>query len=216
MRKTSMTAIVFGVLLAGVTGDAVTQGVLTPPPYERGRAGLFTLQMEQSLALGDDNIHHGSWAFRLRKDQNRWAVSGVAGAAFAGDRAALLGIAANIKLFGDSPSLSRWIGGLTADANTVSMNGARITALSGSVAVGREVDTAGFGRSLVVAGRGGYLLADSPGADEGYWGVSLAATIGISQRFQLFSQVDYASIAPGITDSVWTLGTGLRVRIGPG
>ena len=96
------------------------------------------------------------------------------------------------------------------------MNGARITALSASLAIGREVDTAGFGRSLVVAGRGGYLLADSPGADEEYWGVSAAGTIGIAQRFQLFSQVDYASVAPGITDSVWTLGTGLRVRIGPG
>ncbi|MEX2285109.1 MAG: hypothetical protein WEE89_21665 [Gemmatimonadota bacterium] len=208
-----------GVLLPLVTlaQTARAQGVLTPPPYERGRAGVFTLQAEQSLRLSDVNTYDGSWAFRVRHDRAKWAASGMAGVAYAAERAALFGLTANIKLFGESPSLRRWVGGITADAATASTSAAgRTTALSAGVALGHEHDTAGFGRSVMVGGRGGILLQEAPGEDEGFWGASVAATIGIPRRFQIFAQVDYASAGFAVSQSVWTLGTGLRVRVGPG
>src|SRR5688500_3425234 len=39
MRKTSIAAIAVLLSLAGMTNQTAAQGVLTPPPYERGRAG---------------------------------------------------------------------------------------------------------------------------------------------------------------------------------
>ena len=215
MRKTSLAAIAILLFLAGMGNQTVAQGVITPPPYERGRAGLYTIQTEHAVLLNDARSYDGSWALRVRKDQDKWAIGGMVGAAFAGDPAALFGLTVNVKLFGDSPSLSRFVGGLTADATTVSINGFRTTAGSAGISVGHEKDTAGFGRSIMLGARLGYRDSET-GFEEAYWGASLAGTIGIPQRFQLFAQIDYATVSAFAIDRAWTLGTGLRVRIGPG
>jgi hypothetical protein len=136
------------------------------------------------------------------------------GAAFAGDAAALFGLTTNIKLFGESASLSRWVGGVTVNGTTVSINDFRTSTLSAGLSIGHEHDTAGFGRSFMLGARGGYRFTEPN--NEGYWGASFAGTIGIQRRFQLFAQVDYASIAEFNDSARWSLGSGLRVRIGPG
>jgi hypothetical protein len=214
MRKTRPATIAI-LLFLGITSQTLAQGVLTPPPYERGRAGLYTIQTEHSLRLNDVSGYDGSWALRVRQDHDKWAIGGMVGAAFAGDAAALFGLTTNIKLFGESASLSRWVGGVTVNGTTVSINDLRTTTLSAGFSVGHEQDTAGFGRSIMLGARGGYRIGES-NFDEGYWGASLAGTIGIQRRFQLFAQVDYASVAEFNDSARWSLGSGLRVRIGPG
>jgi hypothetical protein len=62
MRKTSPAVIAVLLFLAGMANRTAAQGVLTPPPYERGRAGLYTIQTEHSLRLNDVNGYDGSWA----------------------------------------------------------------------------------------------------------------------------------------------------------
>ena len=148
------------------------------------------------------------------KGPGQWAIGGWLGPRSRVIPLRLFGLTVNAKLFGDSAKSSRFVGGLTVDATTVSINGFRSTGGSVGVAVGHEKDTAGFGRSVMLGARLGYR--DAEAAFEEAYGASLAGTIGIPQRFQLFAQIDYATVSAFAIDRAWTLGTGLRVRIGPG
>lgn len=196
------------------------QGIGTSPLYDHGIAGLVTLQVETGIAF--DQSYHGSSAFRARWDWPGLAISGAVGGAFGADRALLLALTPQVKVFNSCAECERrFVAGVFADGQRVH-GGAAPSVMIGSIGLGAsaQMDFVGFSADVSGSVRGGMHEVDDADTTENFWGASLGAGIGIPLSFEILLNLDYISEPPSLgaaeLDDGWTLGFGIRVRAGPG
>ena len=142
-------AIAIAILLP-IAEKLPAQGIGTSPLYDHGIAGLATLQVETGIAL--DQSYHGSSAFRARWDWSRFAIGGAVGGAFGADRALLLALTPQMKVFNSCTECERrFVGGVFADGQRVH-GGEAPSIMIGSLGLGAsaQMDFVGFRRMCPV------------------------------------------------------------------